>query len=113
MVKNPLAVQEPQETWFPTLGWEDPLRRAWQRTSVFLPGESMNGRVWQVIDHRVAKSQTRLCAHNIRWDIGKKRERTVTIINKYPFVISVNLSLLFFCQIMLFCIFLIGFPMAE
>ena len=24
-VKNPLAMQEPQETQFPFLGWEDPL----------------------------------------------------------------------------------------
>ena len=24
-VKNPPAVQETQETWVPTLGWEDPL----------------------------------------------------------------------------------------
>ena len=24
-VKNPLAVQETQETWVPSLGWEDPL----------------------------------------------------------------------------------------
>ena len=24
-VKNPLAMQETQETWVPSLGWEDPL----------------------------------------------------------------------------------------
>jgi len=35
-VKNPPAVQE---TWVRSLGWEDPLRRAWQPTQVFLPGE--------------------------------------------------------------------------
>ena len=28
------------ETWVESLGWEDPLRRAWQPTPVFLPGES-------------------------------------------------------------------------
>ena len=27
------------ETWVPSLGWEDPLGRAWQPTPVFLPGE--------------------------------------------------------------------------
>ena len=37
MVKNPPAVQE---TWVQSLGWEDPWRRAWQPTPVFLPGES-------------------------------------------------------------------------
>ena len=27
-VKNPLAVQETQEMWVPSLGWEDPLEEA-------------------------------------------------------------------------------------
>ena len=29
-----------QETWVRSLGWEDPRRRKWQPTPVFLPGES-------------------------------------------------------------------------
>ena len=37
MVKNLPAMQE---TWVQSLGWEDPWRRAWQPTPVFLPGES-------------------------------------------------------------------------
>ena len=37
MVKNLPAMQE---TWVPSLGWEDPLEEAWQPTPVFLPGES-------------------------------------------------------------------------
>ena len=36
-VKNLPAMQE---TWVQSLGWEDPQRRAWQPTPVFLPGES-------------------------------------------------------------------------
>ena len=28
------------ETWVRSLGWEDPWRRAWQPTPVFLPGDS-------------------------------------------------------------------------
>ena len=36
MVKNLPAVQE---TWVQSLGWEDPLERAWQLSPVFLPGE--------------------------------------------------------------------------
>ena len=35
--KNMLAIWE---TWVQSLGWEDPLRRAWQPTPVFLPEES-------------------------------------------------------------------------
>ena len=37
MVKNLPAVQE---TWVRSLGREDPWRKAWQPTPVFLPGES-------------------------------------------------------------------------
>ena len=36
-VKNPPAVRD---IWAQSLGWEDPLKRAWQPTPVFLPGES-------------------------------------------------------------------------
>ena len=35
-VKNLPAMQE---IWLPFLGWEDPLRRAWQPTRVFMSGE--------------------------------------------------------------------------
>ena len=37
MVKNLPTIWE---TWVRSLGWEDPRRRAWQPTPVFLPGES-------------------------------------------------------------------------
>ena len=36
MVKNLPAMQE---TWVRSLGWEDPWRREWLPTPVFLPGE--------------------------------------------------------------------------
>ena len=39
-VQNPPAMQELQEMQVLSLGWEDPWRRAWQSTPVFLPGES-------------------------------------------------------------------------
>ena len=39
MVKNPSTTQEPQETQFRSLGWEDPLEKG-MATPVFLPGES-------------------------------------------------------------------------
>ena len=38
VVKNPLV--NGGDTQFPSLGSEDPWRRAWQPTPVFLPGES-------------------------------------------------------------------------
>ena len=39
-VKNPPAMQELQETWVRSLGWEDPLEKGMATTPVFLPGES-------------------------------------------------------------------------
>ena len=39
VVKNLPAMQEPQEMQVQFLGREDPWRRAWQPTPVFLPGE--------------------------------------------------------------------------
>ena len=39
-VKNLPAMQEMQETQVRSLGWEDPWRRKWQPTPVFLPRKS-------------------------------------------------------------------------
>ena len=36
MVKNSPAILK---TWVQSLGWEDPLKKAWLPTPVFLPGE--------------------------------------------------------------------------
>ena len=44
VVKNPLAMQEPQEMRVGSLGWEDPLEEEMQPTPVFLPGESCGSR---------------------------------------------------------------------
>ena len=69
-VKNLLVMQETQ-VW--SLGQEDPLRRAWQPTPVFWPGES-NGqrRVWQARVHRVSKSWRwlkQLSMHAVTYDV--------------------------------------------
>ena len=40
--------------------WKIPLRRAWQPTPVFLPGNPRDRGAWQVTVHRVAQSLTRL-----------------------------------------------------
>ena len=39
-VKNLPAMQETQETWVRSLGWEDPLEEGMTTTLVLLPGES-------------------------------------------------------------------------
>ena len=44
MVKNPPAMQEPQETRVQSLGQEDPGGRKWQPALVFLPGKSSGQR---------------------------------------------------------------------
>ena len=44
-VKNLPAMQETQGIWVQSLGQEDPRRRAWQPTPVFLTGESHRQRI--------------------------------------------------------------------
>ena len=39
-VRNPPAIQETRETQVGSLSGEDPWRRKWQPTPVFLPGKS-------------------------------------------------------------------------
>ena len=49
------------ETWFQSLGWEDPWSRAWQPTPVFLPGESQRIPLsLGATVHGVPKGQTQL-----------------------------------------------------
>ena len=49
-----------RETWVRSLGRKDPLKRKWQPTPVFLPGESHGWRSLVGYRPRVAKSRTRL-----------------------------------------------------
>ena len=58
MVKNPLAVQE---TWFQSLGWEDPLEESMAAHASFLAWRiSMDtGACWATV-HGVSKSRTQL-----------------------------------------------------
>ena len=58
VVKNLPTMQKMLEMQLISLGWEDPWRRAWQHTAVFLPGESMGRGAWQATVHRVTQSQT-------------------------------------------------------
>ena len=46
VVKKPLAMQEIQETWVQSLGWEDPLEEGWQPTPVFLLENPMDRGAW-------------------------------------------------------------------
>ena len=39
-VKNLPSMQETQETWVQSLGWEDHLEQKWQATLLFFPGKS-------------------------------------------------------------------------
>ena len=59
-VKNLPAKQEAQEMQVLSLGWEDPWRREWLPTLVFLPGEAYGQGVWWATVHEVAKSWTQL-----------------------------------------------------
>ena len=50
-VKNLPALQE---TWVPSLGWEDPWRKEWLPTPAFLPGEFHGQRSLKGTVHRAA-----------------------------------------------------------
>ena len=59
MVKNPPAIQEPQETQIQSLGLEDPLEEGMATNSSVLALENpMDRGAWQATVLRVAKSQT-------------------------------------------------------
>ena len=55
VVKHLLALQGMQETWVWSLGQEDPWRRNWKLTPVFLPGKSYGWRSLVGIVHGFAE----------------------------------------------------------
>ena len=57
IVKNLPAMQE---TWVQSLGQEDPLKKEWQPSPVFLLGNFTDREAWWALVHGVTKSQTRL-----------------------------------------------------
>ena len=57
-VKNLPAMQETQETWVQSLGWEDPLEKKMATTPVFLPENPMGRETWQSTVHGVTKTDT-------------------------------------------------------
>ena len=84
-VKNPPAMQEPQETQVQSLGWEDPLEEEMASHSNILV---MDRRAWQVTVHGVAKSQTpqkQLSRHTCI------EVSLLSMINCWPLVIELNL----------------------
>ena len=57
-VKNPSEMQETQEMWFQSLGWEDSLVEGMVPTPEFLPEESHDRGVWLAVVHRLQESDT-------------------------------------------------------
>ena len=59
MGKNLPAMQETQETWVQSLGWEDPLEKEMVTHSSILAWKNpMDRGAWWAAVHGVAKSQT-------------------------------------------------------
>ena len=52
-VKNPLAMQELQETWFPSLGWEGPLEKGMATHSSILAWRIL----WDLKEEKLGGSQ--------------------------------------------------------
>ena len=59
-VENQAAMQETQETQVQSLGQEDPLRKKWQPTPVFLPGRSWTENAGGLHSMGLLKSQMHL-----------------------------------------------------
>ena len=57
-------MQETQETWVQSRGWEDPLKEDTATHSVFLPGESMGRGAWWATVHRVASIGLQRIGHD-------------------------------------------------
>ena len=75
VVKNPTCqCRRHKRSGFKPRVWKIPWRRAWQPTSILLPGESHEQRACQAAVHRVTKSQTWL-----KW-LSMQRLRA---LNKY------------------------------
>ena len=60
VVKNLLAMQETQEIWAVSLGWEDPLEEGMATHSSILAGKIPWRGAWWALVLGVTKSQTRL-----------------------------------------------------
>ena len=57
-------MQQMQETWVQSLGWEDPLEEEMTTYSSILAWKNpMDRRVWKVTVHGVSKSQKQLSTH--------------------------------------------------
>ena len=65
MVKNLPAMKK---TWVRSLYWEDPWRREWQTTPVFLPGECHGQRSLAGYCPWVTKSWTQLSGYQILYE---------------------------------------------
>ena len=76
-----------QETWVRSLDWEDPWRRKWQPTPVFLPGESKDRGAWRATVHGAAKSRTGLSSqeqsHTENYNTWKLRQLWVNTYQLY------------------------------
>ena len=59
VVKNPLPMQETQETQVQSVGWEDPLERDMATHSSILAWRiPMDIGAWQAVAHGIARNQT-------------------------------------------------------
>ena len=87
-------MQEPQETWVQSLGWEDPLEEEMATHSGTLAWRTpMDIGTWQATVHGVTKSWSqRACTHNFFWGVTKWGTMFVTIVTE------LNLGHSFMCQ---------------
>ena len=75
-VKNLPAIQVMQETWVRPLGQEDPQRRAWQPTPIYLlekiPWKEEPGGLWSMKSQRVRLNMYSCCLKKYKEEKKKK-----------------------------------------
>lgn len=96
------TMQGMQETWVQFLGLEDPLRRVWQSTSVFLLENFMNRGAWGLAVHSCKELDTieateHACTHyswkRSMWEGGRNQEFFLTCAEvAVPLDIQVGVS---------------------
>ena len=83
MVKNlPVNATDAGDVWVQSLGQEDPLRRKWQPTPVFLPGKSQEERSlvgYSLRDHKESNRAEHTHARNIVTTLSCRKINLVAV----------------------------------
>ena len=73
-----------------TLGWEDPWRKAWQLTLVFLPGESHGQRSLARYGPRDCKAMTEATQHSTAHSVRRAEHQEKEVFLRLPWALNLS-----------------------